>query len=221
MFDGYDLSCVRGDTQLFESLTFSVKKGECLILCGPNGVGKTSLLRMMAGLLPPKAGYIIWDGRNIHYDLTRYREHMIWTGPDVPVREELTVSEHLKFWNGLYNDDAATADISVALDISGLADFANEPAAILSTGQKKRLILSRLFVSFRPLWLLDEPLNGLDDDGRALLQTAISIHRENGGMVIMASHDTGFIDNSAVLHIQNYIPENRALTQSNMEMLQS
>jgi heme exporter protein A len=174
------ISCVRGGRTLYDELSFSLSSGELLLLTGPNGSGKTSLLRQVAGLLPLDAGVIAFEG----FERT---EETHFLGHAVAVKDALTVSENLSFWRELYGRAGEPASALARLKLGPLADL---PAGVLSAGQKRRLALARLVAIRRKLWLLDEPDTALDAEGRATLLEIIAEHRAGGGMVLMASHGT-------------------------------
>lgn len=168
------ISCIRGDRLLFRGLSCILAPGEALWLRGPNGVGKSSLLRLIAGLLPPAAGVM---SRAASLALVDER---------LALDPELPLARALAFWAPL--DGADPAAVASAMDAMALAPLADVPVAMLSTGQRKRAMLARTIASGAQLWLLDEPGNGLDDASLALLRAAIAQHRAQGGGVLLASH---------------------------------
>jgi heme exporter protein A len=164
---GRGLTLVRGGRSLFEGLDIDVAPGGATLLTGPNGCGKSSLIRLVAGLLHPRAGSI-------------ERKAAAFANDDLALDQELPLGRALAFWRGPRLAEAMTA--------FGLARLADVPVRLLSTGQARRARLARVMASGAPLWLLDEPLNGLDSDGRERLEAAIRDHRLAGGGVLAASH---------------------------------
>lgn len=185
-FEAHDLACLRGGRIVFARLDFRVEAGALLVLRGANGTGKSSLLRMMAGLIGPAHGALLWNGDDIADDPDAHRARTAYAGHSDALKPALTVAEHLVFHARLRGQ--ATDKIGAALDAFALTKFADLPARLLSQGQRKRVALARLIAAPSPLWLLDEPTNGLDADSTARLESAIAAHRENGGIVVAATH---------------------------------
>jgi len=189
------ISCVRGGRALYDGLSFSLSSGELLLLNGPNGSGKTSLLRQIAGLLPLDTGTIAFEG----FDRAE-ETHFVGHAP--AIKDALTVSENLSFWCDLYGRSGASPE--AALKQLKLAPLASLPGRVLSAGQKRRLALARLVAIRRSLWLLDEPDTALDAEGRATLLEIIAGHRARGGMVVMASHGTLNVAASCALALDEH-----------------
>jgi heme exporter protein A len=180
--DVTDLACRRGDRLLFSGLGFSVGAGQALLLRGPNGVGKTTLIRTLAGLLRPEAGTITIAGRDAE---ARPGTDMHLMAHLSAVKGRLTVAENLAFWRVL---NGGAGDTASALAEVGLAPIADLEARHLSAGQERRLALARLIVSPRPIWLLDEPTAALDAEGEKLVGRLIDAHLDAGGCCIAATH---------------------------------
>lgn len=181
------LACVRGDRQIFAALDFQVKSGEVLVVGGANGVGKTSLLRLIAGFLPPAAGSVsITADQGTISDGEERSRQIGWLGHQDGIKPQLDVDEQLEFFARLYGAAAGLDDVLARV---GLSRQRQLPCRYLSAGQKKRLGLARLIVSARPLWLLDEPFAALDINGRALAAELMQMHCASGGIVVAASHD--------------------------------
>jgi heme exporter protein A len=181
------LACVRGERRLFADLDFQVGAGEVLVVEGANGVGKTSLLRLIAGFLPPSAGRVVIASGESAVSEGEERGRLVgWLGHQDGLKPQLSVGEQLEFFALLYGVPNA---LDGALDQMGLSRQRLLPCRYLSAGQKKRLGLARLMVSKRPLWLLDEPLAALDSAGRGLAAELMQAHCASGGIVVAASHD--------------------------------
>jgi heme exporter protein A len=181
------LTGIRGRRLLFRDLSFRVAAGQVLSLEGPNGSGKTSLLRMIAGLLAPAAGHItLVCGDRTTDDADERGKQIAWLSHLDAAKPQLTVAETLRFFVALYG---GTTGEEGALTAVGLARLADLPCQYLSAGQKKRLALARLTLQRRPVWLLDEPLASLDRDGKARAIALIKAHVADGGIAIAATHE--------------------------------
>ncbi len=183
------LSLVRGGRTLFERLTFTASPGSLTEIRGPNGSGKTSLLRGIAGLLRPAAGQIALRGA----EDAQLAIHLL--GHRDGLKGALNVRAHARYWAGLLG---AGADVEAALARVGLAPIADLPARVLSQGQARRLALARLLAAPRPVWLLDEPAAGLDAAGKAMLADVINAHLRGGGVAIAALHEPLGVDGRIV-----------------------
>ncbi len=182
---GEKLTCIRGDRLVFAGLDFALETGGALVLRGRNGSGKTSLLRICAGLLQPAEGRLLLDGRAAAEDPEALAAALHFVGHLDPLKPVLTVAENLGFWTRLRGGGGAVA---AALGHFGLAELADLPARYLSAGQRRRVNLARLAASPAAIWLLDEPTTGLDDQARAALAELAAAHRGGGGMVMAATH---------------------------------
>jgi heme exporter protein A len=168
-----DLAVARGGVPVLEGVNFVLAEGRALILRGPNGIGKTTLLRAIAGLQPALAGEVGLD-----------REAMVYAGHADGIKPTLSVQENLTFWAAVFG----TEDITPALEGFALGPLAARPAGALSAGQKRRLGLARLLVTGRPVWILDEPTVSLDTEAVGLFGAAVRAHLAGGGMALMATH---------------------------------
>ena len=203
-FTGNAITCIRSDRVVFQRLSFSVQDGEILYLKGPNGCGKSSLLRIMAGLLQPTEGVLYWNEENISKSVDSFQGDFQYIGHQNAVKGALSVKENLKIWAEIYNLKKNNISIDDALQAFKLDRLANLPARFLSAGQKRRLNLSRLSATDSRLWLLDEPSTSLDDAGSLCLKELINSHLERGNMVIMATHESNLV-NGSTLNLAEFV----------------
>ena len=187
------LSCGRSGLVLTENLDFSLRNGEALLLVGPNGTGKTTLLLTLAGVITPLAGSFAADGLQGELPLLHYCGHRN------AIKPRLSVLENLAFWAAL-NGPTGLAPAAALAEV-GLDVLAGLDAGYLSAGQSRRLALARLLVSLRPLWLLDEPTAALDTAGQALVGRLLDAHLAMGGLAIAATHDPILLDDPDRLRI--------------------
>ncbi len=175
------LACTRGDRVLFADLSISLARGDALLVRGPNGSGKTSLLRIIAGYLAPGGGAVEFGGEagSTAAAQLHFLGHKDGLKPPISVRDQLT------FWSTLLG---GTGDRDAALTQWGLAGLADLPCGVLSAGQQRRLALARLTAVPRPLWLLDEPTSPLDEQALAVFEQAVAAHRAGGGIAVIATH---------------------------------
>ncbi|WP_244858110.1 heme ABC exporter ATP-binding protein CcmA [Sphingopyxis granuli] len=182
------VACIRGDRLLFEGLSLTLERGEALWLRGPNGTGKSSLIRLAAGLLRPAAGTV------------ERHERIALIDEATALDAELPLRRALDVWARIDGIDGPM--VARAMEAMALAPLAEVPVAMLSTGQRKRAAMARVIASAAPIWLLDEPANGMDDAARARLVAAIAAHRANGGAVLLASHFALGIEGMAELDLE-------------------
>lgn len=182
-----DIACRRGDRVLFRGLSFTLGAGQALHLSGPNGIGKSSLMRILAGLLRPYAGEVEREGA-----LALSDERLALDG-------HLPLERALGFWARL--DGSAKQG-----DPFGLGDLADVPVRFLSTGQKKRAVLARVAGSNAAIWLLDEPLNGLDAEWSKVAQGAIAVHCAAGGIAVIASHQPLALPDLRTIALAEFAP---------------
>jgi heme exporter protein A len=179
---------VRGDRLLFEKLNFKCTNGGVLYLQGANGTGKTTLLRTLCGLSKPYAGTINWCGENINLLAEEFHKHVLYIGHLSGIKEDLTAIENLRFSLALSGTEVSEQMITEALKMLGLAKGLNLPTRMLSQGQKRRVALARLWLEELPLWILDEPFTALDALATELLKQKIESFANDGGMVVMTTH---------------------------------
>ncbi len=202
MLEVLDLECVRGERSLFSGLGFRLEAGELLYLQGKNGAGKTSLLRMLIGLLPPETGEIRWNGEPIRALADEYRADLCYLGHLNAIKEELTPLENLLAAARLADDDLSEDDALDALEQVGLAGREDLACKYLSQGQKRRVALARLVVNRRPLWVLDEPFVALDVTAVDWLAGIISAHLQRGGLAVMTTHQPVNIPAGAIKELR-------------------
>jgi len=180
---GRGIRCVRGGREVFAALDFEVSSGEALAITGANGSGKTSLLRLIAGLLTVAAGSIDLAGGEAELSLPEQAHYL---GHRDALKPALSVLENLTFWRDFLGGEAS--DPAESLTAVGLDHAARLPAAYLSAGQRRRLSIARLLAVRRPVWLLDEPTNALDTAGQSLFAGLMQDHLARGGLIIAATH---------------------------------
>lgn len=190
------IACARGGRLLFRGVDLTLNAGESALLRGPNGIGKSSLMRICAGLLRPVGGTIERRGR------IALADERLALDMEEPLRAALG------FWARLDGADAAALD--QALDAMALGSLADIPVRMLSTGQRKRASLARVIAGGAPLWLLDEPGNGLDDASLKLLGKAVAAHVADGGIVVAASHQPLPMTAPVTVELANYVAEDGA-----------
>ena len=187
MLEVINLACVRGDRTLFKDLNFAADRGTLIELRGPNGSGKTSLLRIICGLATPAAGEVRWQGKNIRALGEEYSGSVAYLGHQNGVKHELSALENVKLASGLSGRALTREQCQELLTRVGLRQQ-NLPALLLSAGQKRRVALARLLSINATLWILDEVLTSLDETAIRMTRELISEHLENGGMAIIATH---------------------------------
>ncbi|CAM3227781.1 heme ABC transporter ATP-binding protein CcmA [Pseudomonas fluorescens] len=174
---------------LFEHLELRLAGGDMVQISGPNGSGKTSLLRLLAGLMQPTAGQVRLNGKPLHEQRTELARNLVWIGHAAGIKDVLTAEENLSWLSALHHR-ATRESIWQALAAVGLKGFEDVPCHTLSAGQQRRVALARLYLDGPPLWILDEPFTALDKQGVAQLEEHLARHCEQGGMVVLTTHHT-------------------------------
>jgi heme exporter protein A len=188
MLEAHDLAGHRGTTALFSDLSFRIGAGSALVVSGRNGTGKTTLLRMLAGLTTPAAGEIRWNGEPVQPFAATLRRAVVFSGQAIALKDELTAEENVASLVALAGSEASPDAIRTALDEVSLGRQRTLPARVLSAGQRRRIGLARLRLVRRPLWILDEPLTALDAAGSDLLASFVQAHLDEGGVAVAATH---------------------------------
>ena len=203
-FTGTDVVCFRAERIVFEELNFALEPGGALMLRGANGSGKSSLLRLMAGLSRPLSGTIAWNDTDIADDPETHNRHFHYVGHADPVKPVLTVAENLAFWAAIRDRADTAGAVAEALERLGIGHLASVPGQFLSAGQKRRVNLARVLTAPADLWLLDEPQTALDSQASRSLDAAIADHRQQGGMVVMSSHAEADLKDAAPLDLGDF-----------------
>ena len=183
-----NLECTRDDRLLFNGLSFSLDTGEVLQIEGPNGSGKTSLLRILSGLRRADDGSVKWRGVEIQHARDDYYSSMVYIGHLTCIKADLTTLENIRILLDTRSSSVSVSTIEQALAKVGLAGFEDVTAKALSSGQRRRVLLAFLLLADARLWILDEPLTALDVKGVDLMESMILEHRESGGSVIFTTH---------------------------------
>lgn len=199
MFTIQNLCYERDDEVIIDHLSFSVSPGEFIYIAGDNGKGKTTLLKLLTGILQPTSGNILWKNQSISNDPKDFYRHINYIGHKNAITLSFTPEENLFFLSRAY---ALKSSISEVLYAVGLSHKSQIPAYCLSAGQLRRITLAKLLLLDTPLWFLDEPYTALDNQGVAWLQAHIHQHLHNQGMVIMTSHQTHQIQSTNIKEIQ-------------------
>ena len=190
-----DVACARGSRRLFSGVSLKLQPGQLLRVEGANGAGKTSLLRMLCGLIEPTEGQILWRGEKVNQSREQFGQDLIYLGHAAALKDELSPIENLHIACTLAGQATSIPDVRLALLDAGLRGHENTPVRRLSQGQRKRSALARLVMSnacaqLTPLWVLDEPFNALDSTATAWLTGLMQAHLQRSGMVILTSHQS-------------------------------
>ncbi|MFP3516636.1 cytochrome c biogenesis heme-transporting ATPase CcmA [Pseudomonas sp. SIMBA_077] len=189
LLETQSLACERDGRLLFEHLELRLGPGDMLQISGPNGSGKTSLLRLLAGLMQPTEGQIRLKGQPLQEQRTQLASQLLWIGHAAGIKDLLTGEENLRWLCALHRPASHDA-IWAALAAVGLQGFEDVPCHSLSAGQQRRVALARLHLHSPPLWILDEPFTALDKQGVAALEEHLASHCERGGVVVLTTHHT-------------------------------
>lgn len=195
------VSCMRGERELFSGLSLQVLPGQCLYIRGENGVGKTSLLRLLTGLASPESGEVLWNGHSIKKDASEYRSQLLFLGHRDALKEDLSALENLRMYAAIDGGALSEQDAFASLWRFGLKGREDLPVNCLSAGQKKRVLMARMVTRRAQVWILDEPFNALDANAVLELQGLIAEHLESGGLAVLTSHQPLTIPGLRVLDL--------------------
>ncbi|MDF2153757.1 cytochrome c biogenesis heme-transporting ATPase CcmA [Vibrio sp. CAU 1672] len=202
MLEVSNLTAIRDERVLFENLHFQIKPGELVQVEGRNGTGKTTLLRIITGLGDKEDGMIRWKGEPIEKARDIFHQDLLFLGHQTGVKRELTALENLRFYQSIHNNRSSDDDLYTALTQVGLAGREDVPVAQLSAGQQRRVALARLWLSSQTLWILDEPLTAIDKQGVKVLESLFTQHVDQGGIVLLTTHQDMFADNPTLRKIK-------------------
>ncbi|MCC3245232.1 heme ABC exporter ATP-binding protein CcmA [Methylocystis sp. WRRC1] len=193
-----NLAVARGGRRVLDGVSFALSGGEALVVTGRNGVGKSTMLRAIAGLLPRAGGTVALEGGAAEAELAQQTHYLAHADG---MKAALTVAENLDFWAGYLSrePDPRSRSVADALAVVGLSHALDAPFGALSAGQKRRAALARLLVAFRPLWLLDEPMTALDRGSREKFAKAMRDHCALGGLIVAATHEPLGLEEAAEL----------------------
>lgn len=201
MLEARSITCVRGERELFSDLDLQVFPGQCLHIRGENGVGKTSLLRLLTGLASPESGEILWNGYPIKKEVSEYHGKLLFLGHRDALKEDLSALENLRMYAAIDGVVLSEQDAFASLWRFGLKGREDLPVNCLSAGQKKRVLMARMLTRRAQIWILDEPFNALDAHAVHELQELITEHLESNGLVVLTSHQPLSISGLRVLDL--------------------
>ncbi len=202
MLEVSNLTAIRDERVLFENLQFEIKPGELVQIEGRNGTGKTTLLRIVTGLGDREEGIIKWKGEEVEKSRDVFHQDLLFLGHQTGVKRELTALENLRFYQSIQNNRSSDEEIFTALTQVGLAGREDVPVAQLSAGQQRRVALARLWLSKQILWILGEPLTAIDKQGVKVLESLFASHADNGGIVVLTTHQDMFSDSPKLRKIK-------------------
>ena len=195
------LTCIRGERELFSGLDLQVFAGQCLHIRGENGVGKTSLLRLLTGLTSPESGEVLWSGHSIKEEASEYHNKLLFLGHRDALKEDLSAIENLRLYAAIDGITLSEQDAFASLWRFGLKGREDLPVNCLSAGQKKRVLMARMLMRGAQVWILDEPFNALDTHAVQELQDLIAEHLRGNGLVVLTSHQPLAIPGLRVLDL--------------------
>jgi heme exporter protein A len=195
MLNVQQVTAIRDDRVLFAQLSFEAKSGDLIQIEGRNGTGKTTLLRIIAGLGDKEEGDILWQGTDVERDRDTFHQNLLFLGHQTGVKKDLSGLENLQFYQSVFGLSHDRQTLFDALAQVGLAGREDIPVSQLSAGQQRRVALARLWLTNQKLWILDEPLTAIDKQGVKVLESLFLSHANQGGIVLLTTHQDMFIDN--------------------------
>jgi heme exporter protein A len=224
MLHANNISCTRGGRNLFSKLSFSVNEGKCLHIKGENGSGKSSLLKIMAGLAHPEEGYFTWLNKSTREHSDSFYSDLLFIGHKSGINQHLSAEQNLAWYAAISESLLNETEQKDILKKIGLFGFEDIPAGKLSAGQQRRIALCRLLIEKKKLWILDEPLASLDQQGIKLFEALLQNHLLHGGSAIFTSHQDLVFENKSfennlieILDISNFKHETELFDEGSVE----
>ena len=199
-----NLSFQRNNKEIFKELNISLSPKKIIHLQGRNGIGKTTLIKILVNMLLPSTGEIYWNGKNIKKNLNEFFSNLTYIMDTQTSKNEMTVNENIRFWKKLYSSPIESKQIDEIINLLLLKDYKNTKVNYLSAGEIKKLELCRLIIERKKLWILDEPYVGLDKLMIDLINETFKNHIANGGMIIFSSHNSLELQNMETIQLENY-----------------
>ena len=199
-----NLSFKRGRREIFQGINISLPPKKIIHLKGRNGIGKTTLIKILVNMLFPTTGEIYWNGKNIKKNLYEFFANLTYIMDIQTSKNELTVSENIRFWMKLFSSSIKSKQLDGIFDLLSLDKFKNTQVNFLSKGEIRKLELFRLVIEQKKLWILDEPYVGLDESTYELINETFRNHIENNGMIFFSSHHNPELQNMDTINLENY-----------------
>ena len=199
-----NLSFKRGRKEIFQEMNISLPSKKIIHLKGRNGIGKTTLIKILVNMLFPTTGEIYWNGKNIKKNLYEFFSNLTYIMDIQTSKNELTVSENIQFWMKLFSSSIKPKQLEGVFDLLSLDKYKNAQVNFLSKGEIRKLELFRLVIEQKKLWILDEPYVGLDESAYELINETFRNHIENNGMIFFSSHHYPELQNMETINLENY-----------------
>ena len=199
-----NLSFKRGRREIFKKLNISLPPKKIIHLKGQNGIGKTTLIKILVNMLQPATGEIYWNGKNVKKNLNKFYSDLTYIMDIQTSKNEMTVYENIRFWIKLFSSNIKLKQLDGIFDLLSLDKYKNTQVNFLSKGEIKKLELFRLIIEQKKLWILDEPYVGLDESINELINETFRNHVENGGMIFFSSHHYPELQNMDTINLENY-----------------